>query len=79
MSRKSDRKGERKLNLNQEIYKEEPKEEHSISLPKLLLGKLKTENSYMEINLTKYEVTALWLTYSQHFFPCVVDTFSFIY
>lgn len=51
MSRKSDRKEEKKINLNQEIYKEVPKEEHSISPSKVLLGKLKTEDSHTGIDL----------------------------
>lgn len=43
----------KKLNVNQEIYKEVPKEEYSISPSKLLHGKLKTEDNHMGIKIVE--------------------------
>lgn len=54
MSRKDDMKRERKLIWNQEIYKEVPKEEFSISQSKPLLGKIKTEDSPMGITMSQH-------------------------
>lgn len=73
MSRKGDIKKERKLNWNQEIYKEVPEEELSISQSKLLLGKIKIEDSHMGITMSQH------CNYIQSpLLPCFVDTLSFI-
>lgn len=43
----------KKINVNQEIYKEVPKEEYSISPSNLLHGKSKTEDNHMEIKIVE--------------------------
>lgn len=78
MSRKSDRKGERELNLTHETYKEVPKDEHSISPSKLLFGKIKDWQFTHENWFKIVESHSIVINVQLNFFPCFVDTFSFI-
>ena len=61
----------KKLNVNQKIYKEVPKEEYSISPSKLLHGKLNTEGYHMGIKIVESHSIV-------HPFSLFFDTFSFM-